>query len=443
MTTKRKILIALVVILISGLGYGFNFGLRYANIATSYASKTVCSCMFVSGRDFNNIKSEDLYAVPYVNVNVDEKNHVITSDIYGLAKAKAIYRPGFGCTLVNGSDEQELRAQSALNIIENASGLQELPVAPLPLNMDSAGFYIAINKAFAEDNQSQIKRTRAVIVLLDGKIIAEKYAPGITQTTPLLGWSMTKSVTNAMIGILVLDKILEINTPAPVKEWQNDSRKNITINNLLRMSSGLEFVENYSKPCDATQMLFQEKSCGNYAIQSKAGTAPGVVYYYSSGTANILQEIIRRQFAEHADYLSFPHNRLFRRIGMRSAVLEPDASGTYIGSSFMYATARDWTKFGQLYLQDGLWNGERILPEGWAKYSGTETPNSGGRYAAHFWVNHVDKDFPQDAFYADGFEGQNITIIPSKKMVIVRLGCTQGNYFDNTAFVKEIVKSLK
>jgi CubicO group peptidase (beta-lactamase class C family) len=242
---------------------------------------------------------------------------------------------------------------------------------------------------------------------------------------------------------LVNDKKLDIYKPAPVKDWQNDERKNITIDELLRMSSGLEFEEDYAKPCDATQMLFREKSSGLYAMKSKLSSAPNSVFYYSSGTANILQEIIRQQFTDHADYLAFPYNRLFKKIGMESAIMETDPSGTFIGSSYMYATARDWAKFGQLYLQDGIWKGERILPEGWVKYTSTETPKSDGKYAALFWVEHVEKDFPQDAYFAEGHDGQLVTIIPSLNMVIVRLGCTPHKLFDHIGFVKDIVKTVK
>jgi hypothetical protein len=156
-----------------------------------------------------------------------------------------------------------------------------------------------------------------------------------------------------------------------------------------------------------------------------------------------LQEIIRRQFATQKDYFAFPHQRLFHKIGMKSAVLEPDASGTFVGSSFMYATARDWAKFGQLYLQDGVWNGERLLPEGWVKYSATETSYSDGKYAAHFWLDHQDKTFPQDAFMDVGFEGQYVTVVPSKNLVIVRLGCTPKDNFNHSALVRGVVAAVK
>ena len=395
--------------------------------------------MFVSGRDLENIKSEDLYAVSYATVSVDLEKQSVHSDIYGFAKTTAIYRKGLGCTLVNEIEEATLRGQAGLAFSYDSIAAQDLLSAPLPTGMDSMALFQAINRIFTEPDTNNLQRTRAVVILYDGKIIAEKYAPNISPQTPLLGWSMTKSVTNAMIGLLVHDGKLDMHKPAPVQEWQQDARAVITPDQLLRMSSGLAFEENYSKPSDATRMLFRSKSAGNYAIQSKPAVPPDAVFYYSSGTSNILQEIIRRQFPNHADYLAFPHKRLFSKIGMKSAVIEPDASGTYVGSSFMFATARDWAKFGQLYLQDGMWKGERILPEGWARYSGTETPRSGGQYAAHFWINHTDKDFPQDAYYADGFEGQFVTIIPSRNMVIVRMGCTPGVPFDNGAFVKAVL----
>jgi CubicO group peptidase (beta-lactamase class C family) len=443
MKLKKKIILSASGLLVIVLIFGVRFGLQYANIASAYASKTVCSGVFVSGRDFMDVKTEDLYKVPYVDVKVDYENKSVTSSIYGLAKTTAIYRPGFGATLLNGANAEELRNQDKLKISDSIKSKQELVHAPVPAEIDSIKLFELIDRVFTEDDTSYVKNTRALVVLYDGKIIAERYGSKINANMPLIGWSMSKSVTNAMIGLMVFDGKLDIFKPAPVDEWKNDERKSITIDQLLRMSSGLEFEEDYGKPCDATNMLFRNQSTGIYAIHCKLATVPGNVFSYSSGTSNILQEIIRRQFKHHADYLAFPYNRLFRKLGMNSVVFEPDASGTFIGSSYMYATALDWAKFGQLYLQDGVWGGERLLPEAWVKYSGTESKNSGGVYAAQFWVNHKDKEFPFDAFYADGFEGQFVTIVPSKKAVIVRLGCTHGKQFDNVKFVKDILKAWK
>ena len=439
MTFKKKIGYFLLFLLLFGIGYALNFAVRYAYVGTSYNAKMVCSCKFVAGRDIESIKKEELYAVSFSNIDIDEANSTVSANIYGLATAKAIFRPGLGCTLVNEMLEREIYLQPKPPT--DTTKAQNLKIQ-VSTSINDELLTKTVNEAFEEKNPAEIMRTRAVVVLHNGNIIAEKYAPNFTENTPLIGWSMTKSVTSAMVGLLVKDKKLDIYKPAPIDEWKNDDRNKITIDHLLRMSSGLDFDENYTSPGDATTMLFRVKGAGAYAIKSKIKAEPDKIWSYSSGTSNILQELMRRQFNSHSEYLAFPHLRLFQKLGMKSAVLEPDASGTYVGSSFMFATARDWAKFGQLYLQDGVWKNERLLPEGWVKYSATETPKSDGDYAAHFWINHTDKDFPQDAFMALGFESQSVTIIPSKQLVIVRLGCTPKDNFDLNGFVKKIVKLI-
>ncbi len=441
MTKTRKIAYLFLALSLIPLIYAGNFGLQYANIASSYAAKTVCSCVFVSGRGIQSVQAEDLYAVPFATTHIDSAQQLVTANVYGFAQATAIYRPGLGCTLVNGLAAAEIRQQASPLL--PALPPDTVALAPLPANVDSLALYRVLDWAFAEPGPKQILRTRAVVVLYRGRLIAERYGAGIDREMPLLGWSMTKSVTNAMIGLLVQSGKLNISQPAPLPEWKNDERRLITLDQLLRMSSGLAFEENYGAPSDATRMLFRQPGAGAYALLSLPRTPPDGEWYYSSGTTNILQEIVRRQFARPADYLAFPHQQLFRKIGMRRAVMEPDASGTYVGSSFMYATALDWAKFGQLYLQDGVWQGERLLPEGWVRYSATETPRSGGQYAAHFWVDHADKSFPQNALMALGFEAQSITIVPSRELVVVRLGCTPNDDFDRSRLVKDIVAAIK
>jgi CubicO group peptidase (beta-lactamase class C family) len=307
---------------------------------------------------------------------------------------------------------------------------------------DSVALEAVISPTFIDDPEKPLQ-TRAVVILKDGQLVYERYGKGYSRDSRLAGWSMTKSVTGAMIGLMIKDGKLHLEQKNLLSEWIHDRRRDIALTDLLHMSSGLEFVEDYSSPSDATRMLFRARAAGVYAIQSLPKYKPGEVFYYSSGTSNVLQEIMRRQFATHAEYLHFPYRALFDKVGMASAVMETDRSGTFVGSSFMYATALDWARFGQLYLQDGVWNGERILPEGWATYSGTVIPQSGGRYAAHFWKGSYDKDFPADAYIADGFEGQSVTIIPSHNMVVVRLGCTHGQDFDNIGFVKNILRAEK
>ena len=315
----------------------------------------------------------------------------------------------------------------------------------------------AIDKAFAEKDPAHPVRTRAIVVVYKGRIIAERYAPGISADTPLPGWSMAKSVTNALVGILVKEGRLSLDRPVQVPEWSgaNDPRKKITLDQLLRMSSGLEFDERAGPfVSDVNRMLLRSRDASAYALAKQLRYDPGSRWQYSSGTTNIISRIIRNSFGGRtADYHAFPRKALFDKIGMTGAVMEVDASGTFVASSFMYATARDWASFGLLYLQDGVWDGERILPPGWVDY--TRRPSStapSGKYGAHFWTNGTPemddrlrpfRNLPADTYFASGYEGQNIVIVPSRDLVVVRLGMTRQRItWGMAAFIAEILAAF-
>jgi CubicO group peptidase (beta-lactamase class C family) len=435
MTAKKKIVYTVLLLLVAGLGYVVQYAYRFAQIGAAYNAKAICSCVYVSGRSLESVVAEDLYAIPYGTKTIDTTQRTATASILGIINKTALYRPKLGCTLVNETTIDELRRQPTITVSTPAGVMTD---SILPAAQQSA-LNKTLDWAFSESDAQHPIRTRAVVVMHNGKIVSERYAKGITPTTPLTGWSMTKSVTNALIGLLVKDGKLTINQPAPINEWANDNRKKITLDHLLRMSSGLQFEENYSNISDATKMLFSVAGAGHYAIGSSAEVPPATKWYYSSGTTNILQEVIRRQFQSQAAYFNFPHERLFKKLGMSTAQFEPDAYGTFVGSSFLYASARDWAKFGQLYAQDGLWKGERLLPEGWVKYSSAETPHSEGKYAAQFWTYVRQAGLPADSFTMNGFEGQFVLIVPSKQLVVVRLGCTpEEKYFNEVKFFKEI-----
>lgn len=437
MSLRKKILLGILLFIVIALTYNLPYYYKYAQIGAAYNAKMTCSCVFVSGRELSSIEKEDLYAIPFGTQTVDRKAKTVTSSLFGLVSKTAFYRPGLGCTILNETSPDLLRKQAKfkLPLIKT----QELPDSTLA-ESTQLSIKQTLDWAFAEPDSTRPVHTRAVVIVHDGKVVAERYAEGISRNTPLIGWSMTKSVTNAMIGLLVKDGKLKVDAPAPIKEWKNDKRATITLDNLLRMSSGLDFEEDYGKVSAATNMLFRRPNAGQYAIESPLKVQPGTEWYYSSGTTNILQELIRRQLKTLPAYLAFPHQRLFKKLGMSTAILEPDPSGLYVGSSFMFASARDWAKFGQLYLQDGVWNGEQILPKGWAAYSAQETPHSDGLYAAQFWIGYRKNGLPQDLYYADGFEGQRVLIVPSKKLVVVRLACTPNSEnFDDVQFFKEIV----
>jgi CubicO group peptidase (beta-lactamase class C family) len=429
-------------------------------IISGYGAKTICSNIFICDRLPEEIIKKELGSFPlnlgsYI-INRQEKS--VTGKVLGMAKKKAIYRHGLGATLIIGVDEKEL--------MEQAGKIKTKPIAntrtPLCLfenqariaanrGIDFQQLNAAVDEAF---NDSTGKRgTRAVVVVYDGEIVAERYAEGFSANSKLAGWSMAKSITSALIGILVNQNKLQISVPAPVDEWKNDERSNITITDLLHMSSGLDWWEYYAAPSDATNMLYCEKDMGKFALHKKLKDHPGSKFYYSSGSTNILSYIIRRVVGE-ADYYRFPYEQLFHKIGMNDTVFEVDAGGTFAASSYCFATAHDWAKFGLLYLQDGVWNGERILPEGWVDFSATpttaKTAKKDGSYGAQWWLNkatpHAPKKYPlvpDDCFRCQGYEGQYVWVISSKKLVVVRLALEKGNELDPNIFLPAVINAFK
>lgn len=456
MKVVKRVLLVFVLLLVAGIVY---VAYHAFPIISGYGAKNLCSCTFLAGRETEDIISNELgfFPVKLGSFSVDMNDSSATGSVFGLARRKAVYRRGTGCSLVVGVDEETFRAEK-LPVVEPATFDPDTVAWPMgdqlpdsiPAAIDQQKLNDALDYVFAEGAEGK-RRTRAILVLYNGQIVAERYAKGFHKNSILTGWSMAKSVTNALTGILVKDGKLDVAAPAPVDAWKNDARHQITLTNLLHANSGLEWEENYSVPSPATRMLYTQKDMGLYAAAFPAAKSPGEAFYYSSGTTNIISRIIRDQVGEE-EYLSFPYKRLFHRIGMRHATFETDAGGTFVGSSYCFASPRDWARFGLLYLQDGVWNGERILPEGWVKF--TATPATGakrGEYGAQFWLNagapgnasdRFFPDVPADLFWADGYEGQNVFIIPSRKLVLVKLSLSQGDYVDDNEFLKRVLAAL-
>jgi len=253
------------------------------------------------------------------------------------------------------------------------------------------------------------------------------------------------------VGILVKQGKLKVEDAAPILEWKNDSRSKISLHNLLQASSGLSWSESYFSPtADFHQMFIRSDDKGGYAASKELVHEPGSFFQYSSGTTNLISRMIRHTVGDEA-YYKFPYENLFYKIGMNHALMEVDASGTFVASSYSFATARDWARFGMLYANDGVWNGERILPEGWVKYTVTPAPAAElGKYGAQWWLNAGEKnnpamrkypDLPRDAYWADGFEEQFVMVIPSKDLVVVRLGVSHHG-FDFSKLVNGVISAL-
>jgi CubicO group peptidase (beta-lactamase class C family) len=284
---------------------------------------------------------------------------------------------------------------------------------------------------------------RAVVVVRDGRIIGERYGEGFSATTPLLGWSMTKTVNAAIIGTLLRDGRLRLDQQALLPQWIGDPREEITLAHLLAMEDGLAFNENYGSVTDVTQMLYLEPDMAGFAADAPLEAVPGSRFSYSSGTAVLLSRIWMNVLDDPAAALRYPQDVLFRPLGMTGAVLEADAAGTFVGSSYMYATGRDWARFGLLLARDGVWNGTRLLPEGFIDLMDEPNGTSGRRYSKmQTWLPDDDaSDLPADTFFLRGHDGQTIAVIPSLDLVVVRLGLTPSREgYSATPLVRRIVE---
>ena len=267
--------------------------------------------------------------------------------------------------------------------------------------------------------------TLAVVVQHRGEVVAEAYADGVTAGTTLISWSMAKSITHALVGMAQMDGLLDVRATTGIAQWQNDDRKNITLQHLLEMRSGLAWIEDYveGNESDVIEMLFGagKDDHAAYAINQQLSSTPGSEWYYSSGTTNIVSRLLGDALGDKTH--AFIQTRLFDAIGMSSATAQFDAAGTFVGSSYVYATARDFAKFGEFYLRDGIWGNKRVLPSGWVDHARAQTvidDETGQGYGAHWWTQPAEPG----SLVASGYEGQQILVLPERDLVIVRLGKT-------------------
>jgi CubicO group peptidase (beta-lactamase class C family) len=450
----------LAVLLAAALGWVVRYLVRLVPVAGGYKAKVLCSAIFVSRRDIDPRLAPDVSADSYrllrfFRTRVDHDMRTVTCSWLGLWARTAVYRSGLGATLMAGPSICEPITTAIMN-----PGPFSAPTGRPGGTGSDPGLQVdvlrrTVDAAFTEPTPGRLRRTRAVIVIHDGAIVAERYAQGFGADSALPGWSVTKSVLSALVGILVENERLSLEDKALLPEWQlpDDRRAAISVEDLLRMRSGLAFSEIYSDPrADVTQMLYARSDMAAFAASRPLSAPPGTTWRYSSGTTNILSRIVRRTVGER-EYHAFPRRALFGPLGMNSAVMEPDAVGTFVGSSYMFATARDWARFGQLYLDDGAWGGRRILPAGWVRFSATPTPQSpDGCYGAHWWLT-VPKELgggteaasriPRDAYFALGHEGQSLTVIPSRRLVVVRLGLSiYIDAWNHARFIADVMQAL-
>ena len=422
-------------------------------------SHTLCSGVFVSGLDPDRLFDEALKPNPglrrlskRLTYEIDRTRRQVVVTWAGGFMSRAVYRDGLGCILVRDGEpaaiaaaDRPARGNSASKSPQQTAGQLEVPPA-------TAKFESALDHAFAEPGNPPYRRVKAIVILHNGRIVAERYAPAYSASTPLLGYSVAKSVTNALIGILVRQGKLSVEQLAPVTEWRNraDPRHTITLDQLLRMTSGLTLDETDSGFDPVSRMLFLESDMAGFAQRARLQAAPGSTWNYTSGNTLILSRIIRDAVGGKAEgVIDFARKELFEPLGINTATIEFDSTGTPVGSQYVFASARDWARFGMLYLNDGVAGEKRILPPGWVNYSTTPTLDSA--YGAGFWTNRgsnedakwrVRSGMPADSFYASGNLGQRIVIAPSAGLVIVRLGFTHSQDFDMRGLVRLVAEAV-
>jgi CubicO group peptidase (beta-lactamase class C family) len=285
----------------------------------------------------------------------------------------------------------------------------------------------------------------------DGRIIAERYGPGFSAGTPLIGWSMTKTVNAALIGRLMLSGKISFDDTHLLPQWAKDARGDIKLSDLLGMESGLAFNEDYGAVADVTRMLYLDPDMVSLPAGSPLLAAPGTDFHYSSGTAVLLSRIWMNKVGDPQAAFDYPRDALFSPLGMTSAVFEADERGTFAGSSYLYATGHDWARFGQFLLQDGVWNGQRLLPEGFVAMMRTPTASSNGKYTqGQAWLagpgggTSAEIGLPQDTFWLQGHDGQTVAIVPSANLVFVRMGLTPSWLrYRPQIVLKEILNALQ
>ena len=446
MTGKRIFYGVLILFGIAIIGFAVYLN-SLMPIITGYTAKNMCSAVFVANRDPENL---NFSFIKLTKSTIDYNNKSVTSRfLWG--RSKAIYRPGFGVTLLRDIPEATLRS-SRYPSGTDPGYLQDTIKWPLgdklpgrktgidTIKLDEIAKRLITDNAYNGD-------AFALVVLHKGIPVAEDYKPQFNQKTRFLSWSMAKSFINAMVGILVKQGKLDVMQPAGVEEWKGDERSKITLNNLMQMQSGLKWNEDYGNRSDVTLMLHCESDMGRFAYDRPMAYDTGTHWYYSSGSTNIVSYLIRKQFSSDSAYYVFANNQLFNKIGMPDAVFEVDPSGTWVGSSYLYATARDYARFGLLFENDGVFNGERILPEGWVKYSTSGASASNGLYGSYFWLNKSKKlpSVPEDMYACDGHDGQHIYILPTQELVIVVVGYSPSSKggMDSDRLIKDILDTLQ
>lgn len=422
--------LGLVAAVVGAFGWLYFFPPELFRVGTAYAAKIVCSNTFIAGRDPSEVLAKDVQApghplLKYVSFEKGENS--ITTRLFGFTAVQtALYRPGLGCAILPDGNVEAAKAVALATVPKAEPSELEWPLGD------------EVSKPLSEPVQALLNDAalagpdmRAIVVVKDGRIIGERYGAGFSETTPLMGWSMTKTVTAALVGMRIGEGKLAYDQDRLFSAWTDDRAK-IKIADLMAMQSGLDLEESYGDVNDVTRMLFLEPDQARFVESKPLEAQPGQKWEYTTGSAVLLSRIWMNSFSDPKEALGYPRKALFDRIGMTSTVMEPDEAGTFSGGSLMYATARDWARFGMLLAEKGMWDDEQVLPPEFMSRVSTPTMLSNGIYTGGMaWKSASGErkgdtvvDIPADTYWASGHDGQSLAIVPSERLVVLRLGLT-------------------
>ena len=454
MWIRRALQMSSVAIIVILMIIGYILGITPAYISnapamtTAMASKLVCSSVFVTGMDEEQAKQDLGSYSPvfdWLDINVDRGAKSVSAQFFNWTQASSTFYPGVGCVRDLG-DVSDLvlfsqRYQNQVDAVATEFGAR-VKGWPMGDRVDTYRPVLQeqVRRFLDEDNRKGLQ-TRALLMAVDGKIVGEAYAEGFDENSKLLGWSMAKSVIAILVGHMEMAGVWSLQQDQLVAEWREDQRSKIRLANLLQMTSGLEFPDRYVPGSETTKMLFSSYSAAHSAIRAAAHFPPGERFQYSSGSTNLLSYLLFHAaggtFSAYKDALQ---RTLIEPLNLSHFVFEPDPSGVFVGSSYLYASARDWARIGQLMLNGGELNGHRVVSNEWVKQARqpNQSDNYGG-YGYQFWLNRGGEtprweDLPVDAYAAMGNRQQVVMIIPSMNTVIVRLGWTRWIYPTNERF---------
>jgi len=432
---KRYILGGTLAVLLAAGVTALNLspiGRIYLPSGTGIVAKQMCSLTWVSGLESD--QAYDFYLAPLlgdagslIGYDMDEENREVTSSVLGLFwHQRAVWRDGLGCTLVHGGADFD--PDLTVPVEQDFIPL-ELDATHRDQWFDTEALDAAIADAF-DNVEADSRQTLGVAVLHQGRLVAEHYAPGASRETRFHGWSMTKSTMTTLAGALVEEGRLDIHAEGAVPalaEIDDIRLSEITISHLLRMAGGLAIAEDNSGTDPNSEMLFTQSDMPRYAATRERLHAPGDHWQYMSGNTILATDTMQRLLGDTLrEQVTGLRARIFEPLGIYSAIMEPGENGVFQGSSYMYATAHDWARLALLYMNDGMVDGERLLPEDWYDIVAEPTPGSNGEYGMGFWLPNERSSLPADTIMMSGFQGQWAYVMPEQDLVIVRFGATMG-----------------